>query len=234
MDRTNPVEHPGTGSPRFPFIVVEGLDGTGKTTLRKGLFRLFEGLYQVPALAVLTTNFLAADVARDLVDGKYRPAPENRDRYLAALAADKRATAASLIAPALAVRPVIADRWLLSEMAFFAVKHDQPPKDTYTSLTGGLIVVPDLTLVLDITPEQAMKRAAARPGDATRPDWDVLAVQARVREVYTAVTDAPGAFPALGRVVWIDAAQDRAHILFTAWQALEQRGLLPRLGGSTP
>lgn len=217
---------------RYPFIVVEGLDGTGKTTLRKGLFRLFEGLYRITPLAVLTTNFLAPDVAVDLVDGKYQPTPDNQDRYLTALATDKQVTAARLIEPSLPVRPVIADRWLLSELAFFTVKHARPPKDTYAALTEHLGVVPDLTLVLDITPEAAMERAAGRSGDATRPDWDVLTIQAKVRDVYQSVTEAPAAFPALGPVVRINAAQDRALVLHTAWQALKQHGLLPELGGA--
>ncbi|MEU2026221.1 dTMP kinase [Streptomyces sp. NPDC016469] len=218
----------------YPFIVVEGLDGTGKTTLRKGLFRLFEGLFRVTPLAVLTTNFLNADVVPDLVEGKYQPTAANRDRYLAALAADKRATTERLIAPCLPARPVIADRWLLSELAFFTVKHDLAPKDTYTCLTEQLHVIPDLTLILDITPETAMERAADRSGDATRPDWDVLDIQSRVREVYQSVADAPAAFPALGKVIRINAAQDRATVLLTAWKALTQQGLLPDLEGVAP
>ncbi len=217
---------------RYPFIVVEGLDGTGKTTLRKGLFRLFEGLFRLTPLAVLTTNFLDPAVAGDLVEGKYQPTPENRDRYLAALAADKQATADRLIAPSLPARPVIADRWLLSELAFFAVKHDRDPKETYARLTEQLHLVPDLTLVLDIAPETAMDRAADRSGDATRPDWDVMEIQARVREVYQCVADTRGAFPALGKIVRIDAAQERATVLHTAWQALAQHGLLPDREGA--
>ncbi|MFD0224380.1 dTMP kinase [Streptomyces hirsutus] len=217
---------------RYPFIVVEGLDGTGKTTLRKGLFRIFEGLFRVTPLAVLTTNFLDPGVAVDLVEGKYQPTPDNQDRYLASLAADKQATAHRLIAPSLSARPVIADRWLLSELAFFAVKHARTPKETYARLTEQLVLVPDLTLVLDITPEAAMERAADRSGDATRPDWDVLEIQAKVREVYQSVTDAPAAFPALGPVVRINAAQDRATVLHTAWQALDEYGLLPNPEGA--
>ncbi|MGW2695692.1 dTMP kinase [Streptomyces sp. NPDC001296] len=217
---------------RYPFIVVEGLDGTGKTTLRKGLFRLFEGLFQLTPLAVLTTNFLDAGVALDLVEGKYQPTADNQDRYLAALIADKQATADRLIVPALPARPVIADRWLLSELAFFAVKHDRTPKETYTRLTEQLDLVPDLTLVLDITPEAAMERAADRSGDATRPDWDVLEIQAKVRQVYQSVTGEPVAFPALGPVVRINAAQDRASVLHTAWQALDEYGLLPNSQGA--
>ncbi|MEU7402976.1 thymidylate kinase [Streptomyces sp. NPDC044948] len=217
---------------RNPFIVIEGLDGTGKTTLRKGLFRLFEGVFRITPLAALTTNFLDAAVAGDLVAGKYQPTEKNQHRYLAALVADKQATG-RLITASLPARPVIVDRWLLSELAFFSVKHGRQPRETYTVLTEGLGITPDLTLALDITPEAAMERAAARSGDATRPDWDVLDVQARVREVYQTVTDEPGAFPALGRVVRIDAAQNRAAVLHTAWQALDRYGLLPKLPGGT-
>ncbi|MGW3498604.1 dTMP kinase [Streptomyces sp. NPDC001020] len=219
---------------RYPFIVVEGLDGTGKTTLRKGLFRLFEGLFRVTPLAVLTTNFLDPVITLDLVEGKYQPTEENQGRYLAALVADKQATANRLVTPSLPARPVIADRWLLSELAFFAVKHDHAPKETYARLAEHLGLVPDLTLVLDITPEAAMERAAARSGDATRPDWDVLEIQAKVRKVYRSVTNAPAAFPALGPVVRINAAQDRATVLHTAWQALDQYGLLPDPEGAAP
>lgn len=59
--------------------------------------------------------------------GKYAPTDERRERYLAALVADKRATAEHLVAPALPALPVIADCWVLSEMAFWAVKHARPP-----------------------------------------------------------------------------------------------------------
>ncbi|MFF9336856.1 nucleoside/nucleotide kinase family protein [Streptomyces albogriseolus] len=158
---------------RNPFIVVEGLDGTGKTTLRKGLFRLFEGLYRVTPLAVLTTNFLDASVAADLVEGKYQPSADNQYRYLAALAADKQATATRLIAPSLPARPVIADRWLLSELAFFAVKHDRSPKETYPHLAEHLGVIPDLTLVFDIS---RISRAAPA---ATVQDGNLVPSRAR-------------------------------------------------------
>jgi dTMP kinase len=214
---------------RYPFVVIEGLDGTGK-----GLFRLMEGLYRLTPLAVLTTNFLDAGVAFDLVDGKYRPTAENQPHYLAALAADKRATSSRLISPSLAVRPVIADRWLLSELAFFAVKHDMSPAATYAALTSPETAIPDLTFVLDIEPEIAMQRAASRSGDATRADWDVLGIQSKVRAVYHGVIGSPAVFPALGDIVLLDASHDRATLLHTAWQALEQKSLLPgKLGADT-
>jgi dTMP kinase len=213
---------------RFPFIVIEGLDGTGKTTLRKGLFRLCEGIYQVTPLCMLTTNYLEPSVTGDLIAGKYSPTAENRQRYAAAITVDKRASLRRLVLPSLSVRPVISDRWLLSELAFFAVKHGMKPEQTYDLLTATIQHKPDITLVLDLPPTESMQRAQSRPGDATRPDWDVLDVQTGVREVYSAVVSEPERYPLLGRVVRItlDSAAERSVVLNQAWDELRARKLL--------
>ncbi|MBC8091179.1 MAG: thymidylate kinase [Pseudonocardia sp.] len=212
---------------RYPFIVIEGLDGAGKTTLRKALFHLWDGLYRVTPLCVLTTNFLDAAVAADIVDGKYLPTPDNRERYLAALVADKSATMRQVIEPALPTRPVIADRWLLSELAFFAVKHGVSPQQTYRALTATAGRWADITFVLDLPAEASLLRAQSRAGDATRADWDTLDVQGRVRATYQAVVTSPGDFPALGAVVRLDAASGQASVLHQAWTALREHGLMP-------
>lgn len=221
---------------RYPFIVIEGLDGTGKTTLRKALFRLWEGLYGVTPLCVLTTNFLAPEAAPDIIGGKYQPNADNRDSYLSAIAADKSATLSRLVLPHLPIRPVIADRWLLSEMAFFAVKHGMKAAETYERLAPELTATPDLTLVLDLETKVSMHRAQSRQGDAVRADWDVHDVQAHVREVYAAVTTVPDTFPRLGRVTRLDARRTRSEVLMSAWDALQDSGLVPQhpasLGGT--
>ncbi|MER5985761.1 thymidylate kinase [Streptomyces sp. NPDC001787] len=214
---------------RFPLIVLEGGDGAGKTTLRKGLFRLIEGLYGVTPLSVLTTNYLDEDVAGDLVEGKYHPGEANRERYLAALGADKRATVQRLILPALPWRPVIADRWIISELAFFAVKHAMAPERTYAALADAVGVGADITLLLETTARTALDRAASRADDAARQDWDTLPVQERVHAVHRQIADSPDDFALLGPLVRIDASADRPTVLNAAWDALRERRLLPAL-----
>lgn len=213
---------------RYPFIAIEGLDGTGKTTLRKGLFRLWQGLFQTTPLCVLTTNFLAPDQAAAIVEGKYRPSTENSAAYLAAIVADKKNTLELLVHPQRTARPVIADRWLLSEMAFFAVKHGAKSAETYQALAAELSEGPDVTLVLELPTADSMDRAKGRSGDAVRPDWDVQHVQTAVQQVYAEVTGAP-ILPLLGTVVRLDAGLPVAEVLADAWNALEQLGLMPAL-----
>jgi dTMP kinase len=212
---------------RYPFVAIEGPDGTGKTTLRKGLFRLWDVLYEITPLCVLTTNFLDADVAGDLVEGKYSPTSANRDRYLKAIVADKTATLERLVIPVLPQRPVIADRWILSELAFFAVKHAIEPPAVYERLAAGITRAADLTFVLDAPPADSIPRAHGRPGDATRVDWDVLEVQTRLRDVYATVIESAGAYPLLGEVVRLDARVEPASVLHSAWLALDERKLIP-------
>lgn len=212
---------------RYPFIAIEGMDGTGKTTVRKGLFRLWESLYAVTPLCILTTNFLDAGVGGDIVAGKYAPTEANRDHYMEALAADKQATLTRMVGPALPVRPVLSDRWLLSELAFFAAKHSMRPHDTYQRLAARIHRPLDATLVLDLPVEESLARSHARSGDATRSDWDTLDVQQRVRAVYESVLAEPDAFPLLGDVVRIDAADGPAAVLHQVWTSLRDRGLIP-------
>ncbi|GAB2580047.1 hypothetical protein GCM10027168_11110 [Streptomyces capparidis] len=211
----------------YPFVAVEGLDGTGKTTLCKALFRLWRDLYRVTPLCLLTTNHLTAGQVPALIEGKFRPTPRNRDAYLSAVADDKRASLELLVRPHRPVRPVLADRWLLSEMAFFAVKHGMAPTDTYRAVTAGIDDGPDVTVVLDLAVAESVRRARGRPGDPTRPDWDTHEVQARVHEVYASVSARPGAFPLLGEVIRLDAGAGCAELLLAVWDALTERGLLP-------
>lgn len=212
---------------RYPFLVIEGLDGTGKTTIRKGLFWLWDSLYGATPLCVLTTNFLDVSVAGDIVDGKYTPTPANRDRYLAAIAADKKTTLRLLVEPSLPLRPVVCDRWLLSELAFFAVKHGLDPRETYRRLAKHIDRPADVTLVLDLPAEASLLRSHARTGDATRPDWDTLDVQERLRLTYQTVVTRPEDFRLLGDVVRLDASDSPAQVLHQAWTALRDRGLVP-------
>lgn len=128
---------------------------------------------------------------------------------------------------------MIADRWLLSELAFFAVKHGMRASETYETLAARLTVAPDLTLVLDLETDASMSRAQARQGDAVRADWDVHDVQSRVRETYEAVVSKPDEFPLLGDVVRLDARRPRSEVLLAAWDVLRERQLAPPVAART-
>lgn len=209
---------------RFPFVAIEGLDGTGKTTLRKGIFRLWSGVGNVTPLCVLGTNHLDVTAAKTLLRGKYSPGSVSLTAYLDAVVADKEATLEQLVRPNLEHRPVICDRWILSDLAFLEARFGLAPLESYTSLQGRISRAPDLTFFLELAPESAVARSSARQGDATRGDWDRIDVQERVLRAYETIVDEADLYPAVGEVVRLDASVQPWRVLHQAWEALTDRG----------
>ncbi|NES58532.1 thymidylate kinase, partial [Micromonospora sp. PPF5-6] len=82
-------------------------------------------------------------------------------------------------------------------------------------------------------PRDSLQRAHGRQGDAVRADWDVLDVQARVRQVYTEIVSEPAAYPLLGEVAHIDASASPGGVLDQVWQALIAHDLVPSLDPAT-
>jgi dTMP kinase len=203
------------------FLVLEGIDGSGKTSLRKALFRLIARITGCTPLALPTTNYLDPAVATTLVRGKYAPQVIYLDAYLNALNRDNRLSFEQLIAPALSSRWVIADRWLFSEVVFMDLKYGLNPRESYERLSTGLTRGADLTLLLDADPTVTVERTAQRRGDSTRKDWDILPVQQRAREVFAGFVDEAQHYPLMGKLARLDASASRADLLLRAWHEVE-------------
>lgn len=143
---------------RGRFIVLEGPDGAGKTTLATALHDWLVGR-RVPTIRTREiggTPF--AERIRELVLSN---GTKNLDCEAILCAAARRHHTDTLIRPALdAGSWVISDRYFLSTVTH---QHGASNMDMITQLgTGGL--VPDLTLVLDMEFEVAQARARYRGG----------------------------------------------------------------------
>lgn len=194
------------------FVVLEGPEGAGKSTLARGLAERLraEGIEPVlvrepggtPAAEALRTELL--DAARDWT-------PEAELLYIAAARAD---LVAKVIRPALAGgRLVLSDRYDLSTRAYQVAGRGLPPayvESFNQAATGGL--APDLTLVLDVPPAvgRARQLAAGKAGD--RLDRESPAFHERVAAAYRAASG-PG-------VVHLDATGTPDTVLEAAWRVL--------------
>ncbi len=154
---------------RAPIIVIEGLDGVGKTTLSRGLARALGARW-------LTTPGAAL---RD---------PETRRRFEAAYASCRVARSVAYGATVLAVgkealalaqagTPVVIDRYWLSTLAY-------APAEAEAALAPleDLLECPDLTLFA--TAPEAVRRARlqGRTGALSEADLETL-VGARARQL---------------------------------------------------
>lgn len=195
------------------FLVLEGPEGSGKTTLATGLAAWLRARGIEPLLAREPGGTPVAEaLRRELLDTDRRWTPEMELLYIATARADH---VTRVIRPALeAGRVVICDRFELSTRAYQGAGRGLPEalvESFNRAATGGLR--PDLTLILDLPPEAGMARLHANGRAQNRLDQESLGFHRRVAARYQA-EQGPG-------VVHLDAAVAPADLVTQAVRALE-------------
>ncbi|HKR55142.1 MAG TPA: dTMP kinase [Gemmatimonadales bacterium] len=205
------------------FIVVEGPEGAGKSTLVRGINSRFLAEGRQVLMVREPGGTPVAEAARKIVlksRHDLNPASE-LFLYLAARAdlVEKQ------IRPALAAgQVVLADRFDLSTLAYQVAGRGLPADAVRAALqvaTGGL--TPDLTLVLDVPVEVGRERQRKARKEQDRIERESDAFHNRVLEAYRKA-GGPG-------VVHLDATQAKSAVLEAAWKeigaasALSLRGI---------
>ena len=143
------------------FLVVEGPDGAGKSTLARALAERFRAAGDDPVQVREPGGTPAAEHARAvLLDPSLDLDPQTELLFVTAARAH---LVQAVIRPALAAgRVVVSDRYDLSTVAYQGAGRGLHP-DVVTAVntvaTGGL--APDLTLVLDVPDEVGRARLVA-------------------------------------------------------------------------
>ncbi len=195
------------------FVVVEGPEGAGKSTLVRALgARLL-----VDGQQVLTVRepggTPVAEAARKVALRSQHELSAAAELFL--ILAARADLVSRVIQPALeAGQVVLADRFDLSTRAYQVAGRGLAAQDVDAALrlaTGGL--VPDLTLVLDIPVDVGRERQRRARKVQDRFEREDDAFHDRVLAAYRAATG-PG-------VVHVDATASKQTVLETAWQALQ-------------
>ena len=188
------------------FLAFEGGEGTGKTTQLRVLADELSGR----GYAVVVTHEPGdTPVGAQLRELLLSPSTSVTAQTEALLyAADRAEHVAHVVAPALARGAVVlCDRYLDSSIAYQGYGRGLDiDVVTRTSLwaTGGL--VPDLTLLLDLPPEDGLRRARGRGGRADRLEAEAMEFHTRVRAGFLALAQAA---PARYAVIDASGAPDQ-------------------------
>ncbi|KZV74510.1 thymidylate kinase [Peniophora sp. CONT] len=159
---------------RGAFIVIEGLDRSGKSTQAAALLKRLE---ESGVRAVLHKFPDRTTTIGKMIDGYLRSATELDDRAIHLLfSANRWELAASIERQLSDGILVLCDRYAFSGIAFSAAKG--LPYDWCASPDAGL-PAPDATLFFDVTPEAARTR-----GGFGEERYEKEEMQSRVRDIF--------------------------------------------------
>ncbi len=196
------------------FVVVEGPEGSGKSTLVRSLAARMSAAGRAPVVVREPGGTpLAESVRQALLDADHQVAPVAELFLFLAARAD---LTAQVLQPALAEgQVVLADRFTLSTEVYQVVGRglDRALVEAGNlAATGG--VGPDITLVLDLPPGVGRGRQEAAGKALDRLDRESGDFHDRICRAYVAVTG-PG-------IVHLDATGSPEQLLEAAWTAVQR------------
>jgi dTMP kinase len=156
------------------FIVIEGLDGSGKTTQAKLLARKLEKTHRVLLTAEPSCGKIGAFIREDCLYEEKR-LPTEAEALL--FAADRIEHMYSEVKPALDDgKLVICDRYVYSSLAY---QGGAGLSLEWIKTINARALQPDFSIFIDVPPEQVIERLQRK-----KSVMETLETQQKVREVY--------------------------------------------------
>ncbi|XDD49420.1 dTMP kinase [Leptospira sp. WS92.C1] len=147
------------------FIVFEGIDGSGKSTLCKSVTELLLKK-EIPAVAFTEpTHLETGKILRKFLRGEI---DLNENQQIEAFLADREESLKQNILPSLCEgKNVLLDRYLYSTAAYQSGANFSPEDILKKNLEKNF-KIPDLLFYLDLKPKVALERLSRRKGEKER------------------------------------------------------------------
>ncbi|MCF7732397.1 MAG: dTMP kinase [Akkermansiaceae bacterium] len=166
------------------FIVIEGIDGTGKSTQARRLAAWYQAQgREVVVSREPTDGPWGTKLRESAASGRLSPADE-----LEYFLKDRRQHVGELIRPALAAgKVVILDRYYFSSMAYQGCRGFDPTE--IRRLNEAFAPRPDVLLILDLEVDRALERIGSR-GDSAN-EFERRDSLQQCREIFLSLTPEP-------------------------------------------
>ncbi|MEK7579610.1 MAG: dTMP kinase [Patescibacteria group bacterium] len=202
------------------FVALEGIDGSGKDTLAVRLEEHFVEKHNLEvAVTEEPTQGSIGVLIRRMLDGEI-PAPSANIVFQALFIEDRAFHIQSLIRPKLLRNNlVISVRYWLSTIAYGMLDGTAAEYIAFhRRVVGEELIVPDLTIILDLETEETMRRIQAA---GRKFDWFAKKEKLeRIRQNYLEL--AKSRIAALGTIVVVDAMKSKEEVALDAEAAIER------------
>ncbi|HKM09352.1 MAG TPA: dTMP kinase [Candidatus Methanomethylophilaceae archaeon] len=160
------------------FIVFEGIDGAGKSTLIEGLSK---SLSSRGIDIVSTAEPTEGPIGRMIRSGTVRKVSQNAEALL--FTADRACHTQEILEWKESGKTVLCDRYYASTIAYQSTNLEgtKADKEWLKEINRPIIIEPDITFLLDIDPEMGMERVNGR-GDVSK--FEVTEYLKKVRSNY--------------------------------------------------
>jgi len=145
------------------FIALEGIDGAGKTTLRKHLFKAARR-HGEETLNIMLFSWLIPEHTETITAVRFRGEERPAEEVVRAYVADKESLSDTIVRPHLEHRHVVSDRYIVSDMVYGEVHGGIAAERMYEAYCSSSILFPEVTVFLDTPPEIAYERMKAADG----------------------------------------------------------------------
>jgi len=186
------------------FIVLEGIDGAGKTEVSKKLVSLLkeEGIPALYTYEPFTREFT------EMIKNYGRRYGALMEALL--MAADRYYHIQEIIKPALeAGKVVVSDRYFYSSIAYQGARGIEP---SWVKLVNSFVLKPDLAIYIDVPPEVGLKRKRASSTRVPYLEKDIK-VMRKVRSIYKSLVESGELFEVDGSKQFFDVIKSCVRLL---------------------
>ena len=165
-------------------IAIEGGDGSGKTSIRKLLFKELSELGRVP-ISISGSCWLDLDSTETITKAKYFKQAFSQSEIMNAYIMERLTQEEVLFTPNLKYRDVLTDRYVISDVVYNKLHFGIDYETSITAFKEKRFFEPDLIIFMDTPPEVAVQRLIDRGN--TIHHWESLEKQKKVYEGYKSI-----------------------------------------------